>query len=140
MKSKSHSIQKSIPMPLPPHYDPAKVGEVWRVPYQERSEQAFHWSQTYGIHPAASDQYRIALLVVDMQNTFCIPGYELFVGGRSGMGAVEDSQRLCEFIYRNLHILSNIILTMDTHMTMQIFHPIFLVNKFGEHPEPLTLV
>ena len=24
-------------LPLPPHYDPAQVGRVWRVPYEERS-------------------------------------------------------------------------------------------------------
>ena len=40
------------------------------------------------------------LLLVDVQNTFCIPGYELFVGGQSGNGAVEDNMRLCQFIYR----------------------------------------
>ena len=27
---------------------------------------------------------------------------------------------------------------MDTHTAMQIFHPIFLVNDAGEHPQPLT--
>jgi nicotinamidase-related amidase len=33
---------------------------------------------------AADDSFRICLLAVDVQNTFCIPGYELFVAGRSG--------------------------------------------------------
>jgi len=64
----------------------------------------------------------------------------LYVGGRSGNGAVEDNQRLCEFIYRNLGILTEITLTMDTHRAMQIFHPIFLVDDSGNHPAPMTLV
>jgi nicotinamidase-related amidase len=73
-------------------------------------------------------------MLVDCQNTFCVPDFELFVGGRSGLGAVEDNTRLCEFIYRNLGAISAIAPTMDTHTTTQIFHPIFWVNQAGEHP------
>ena len=38
----------------------------------------------------------------DVQNTFCLPDFELFVSGRSGTGAVDDNRRLCEFIYRHI--------------------------------------
>jgi len=79
-------------------------------------------------------------MLVDVQNTFCIPGFELYVGGRSGMGAVEDNRRVCEFLYRNLNVITEICPTMDTHQAMQIFHSIFLVNEKGEHPAPYTLV
>jgi nicotinamidase-related amidase len=127
-------------LPLPPHYDPASVGQVWRVSYQERAVQAAQWAQQYQIDPAASDKFRLLLIAVDVQNTFCIPEFELFVGGCSGMGAVEDNQRLCEFIYRNLAALTEITLTLDTHRAMQIFHPIFLVDAAGNHPAPMTLV
>ncbi len=130
----------SKPLPLPPHYDPAKVEHVWRVPYQQRAETALAWAKKYGLPPASQDGFRVALIVVDMQNTFCLPEFELFVGGRSGKGAVEDGRRLCEFIYRNLGVLTQITLTMDTHRVMQIFHPIFLVDEQGHHPDPLTLV
>jgi nicotinamidase-related amidase len=71
---------------------------------------------------------------VDCQNTFCIPGFELFVAGRSGTGAVDDNVRLCEFIYRNLSRITIIAATLDTHTAMQIFHPIFWVNDGGDHP------
>jgi nicotinamidase-related amidase len=71
-----------------------------------------------------------------VQNTFCIPDFELFVGGKTGNGAVEDNQRLCEFIYRHLGVITTIIPTLDTHTAMQIFHPIFWVNAQGEHPTP----
>ena len=125
---------------IPEHFAPAKVGEVWRVPYQERAAEAARWAQTQGVAPVASDRNRIALLLVDVQNTFCIPGFELYVAGRSGTGAVDDNRRLCEFIYRNLGLISRIIPTMDTHQAMQIFHSIFLVNEEGRHPEPLSLI
>jgi nicotinamidase-related amidase len=127
-------------LPLPPHFNPDKVGEIWRVPYQERAEEAEKWAKAYHIEPAARDKFRICLLLVDVQNTFCIPGFELYVGGRSGTGAVNDNQRLGEFIYRNLHIITEICPTMDTHQAMQIFHNIFLVNDKGEHPAPFMLI
>jgi len=127
-------------LPVPPYFDSDKVGTVWRVPYQERAVAAARWAKTHGIAPAASDAFRICLLAVDVQNTFCIPGFELFVGGRTGTGAVDDNRRLCWFIYRNLDVITRFVITMDTHQPAQIFHPIFLVNEQGEHPEPYTLV
>jgi nicotinamidase-related amidase len=92
------------------------------------------------VPPAAEDGPRICLVAVDVQNTFCIPEFELFVGGRSGMGAVDDNRRLCAFLYRNLASITRVIPTLDTHHAMQIFHPVYLVNAQGEHPQPFTLV
>lgn len=127
-------------LPLPPHFDPGKVGEVWKVPYKERARDAAQWAKRHRISPAADDRFRICVVAVDVQNTFCIPGYELYVGGRSGTGAVDDSRRLCEFIYRNLGAITEICPTMDTHHAMQIFHAIYLVDDRGNHPAPFTLV
>jgi nicotinamidase-related amidase len=62
------------------------------------------------------------------------------VAGRSGTGAVDDNRRLCEFVYRNLHRITQIVPTMDTHQAMQIFHGIFFVNEKGEHPGPYTVI
>ena len=123
-------------LPMPPHFDPQTVKDVWRVPYGDRAVQATQWAQQHNLQPGAADTTRICLLAIDVQNTFCIPDFELFVGGQSGMGAVDDSKRLCEFIYRNLGVITQIIPTMDTHTAMQIFHPIFWVNAAGEHPVP----
>jgi nicotinamidase-related amidase len=127
-------------LPIPAHYDPARVGEIWKVPYQERAVEAARWADEQHIPPAAADKITTALIAIDVQNTFCIPGFELFVGGRSGMGAVEDNRRLCEFIYRNLAAITQITATLDTHTAMQIFHPVFLIDAQGEHPAPLTLI
>src|SRR5262245_11283389 len=127
-------------LPLPRHYDPARVGQVWRVPYQQRAAEAEAWARQHGLRPAGADAFRLALLAVDVQNTFCIPDFELYVGGRSGTGAVDDNTRLCEFVYRNLGRITAICPTMDTHQAPQIFHSIFLVDEAGEHPGPYTLV
>jgi nicotinamidase-related amidase len=127
-------------LPVPPHYDPDRVGEVWRVEYQERAEDAVAWAREHDIRPAAENGFRICLVAVDVQNTFCIPGFELFVAGRSGTGAVDDNRRLCEFVYRNLDTITEIVPTLDSHRAMQIFHPVWLVDEHGRHPDPYTLV
>ena len=62
------------------------------------------------------------------------------MGGPSGRGAVDDNRRLCEFIYRNLGIITQVYPTLDTHQAMQIFHPVFLIDQAGRHPEPYTRV
>ncbi|BDA72172.1 hypothetical protein CAL7716_063380 [Calothrix sp. PCC 7716] len=123
-------------LPIPPHFKPETVSEVYRVPYQILGAEANEWTKKHNIKPASQDKKRICLLLIDVQNTFCIPGFELFVGGQSGKGAVEDNIRLCEFIYRNLGTITTIIPTLDTHTAMQIFHPIFWVNDSGQNPTP----
>jgi len=127
-------------LPIPPHFNRERVGEVWRVPYQERAEGAEKWAVEHGIPPASDDTFRISLVLVDVQNTFCIPGFELYVGGRTGTGAVDDNRRVCEFLYHNLPVITEICPTMDTHQAMQIFHSICLVSERGEHPAPFTLI
>ena len=127
-------------LPIPEFFAPDKVADVWRVPYQEHAGAAREWANRHTIPLAAQDQSRVGLLLVDVQNTFCIPGFELYVGGESGTGAVDDNQRLCEFIYRNLGRITQICPTLDTHQAAQIFHSLFLVNAAGDHPEPFSLI
>ena len=127
-------------LPLPPHWNPDRVGEVWRVDYAARYEDAERWRSAHGVRPAGEDRFRVALVVVDVQNTFCTPGFELFVSGRSGTGALDDSRRLSEFVYRNLDSITQIVATLDTHQALQIFHRVFLVDAEGRSPEPFTLV
>lgn len=121
-------------LPVPPHFRPDRTGEVWRVDYAARAADAEGWAQAHDITHPSGDSPRVALLLVDCQNTFCIPGHELFVAGRSGSGAVDDSRRVCEFIYRNLGSLTEITATLDTHTALQIFHPIFWLDDGGNHP------
>jgi nicotinamidase-related amidase len=127
-------------LPLPAHFDPSRVGEVWRVPYEDRAREAAAWADEHGLGRAADDAFRLCVLAVDIQNTFCIPDFELFVAGRSGTGAVDDNRRLCEFLYRNLGEITQIFPSLDTHHAMQVFHAIWLVDEHGNHPDPYTLV
>lgn len=121
-------------LPIPPHFEPGLVAEIWSVDHEARAREAGAWAKTHRIGPASGDERRICLLLVDCQNTFCIPGQELFVGGRSGTGAVDDNVRLCEFLYRNLGVVTEICATLDTHTAIQIFHPVFWLDERGEQP------
>ena len=125
-------------LPIPEFFDPTRVGEVWKVDYAARAEDARKFALQHDLKPASASKEHISLLLIDVQNTFCMPGFELFVGGRSGTGAVDDNVRLCEFIYRNLGRITHILATMDTHTSQQIFHPIFFVDAEGNHPAPYT--
>ena len=127
-------------LPIPAFFNSETVGQIWRVPYQQRAADAIAYRQTHSISASRTDTARVCLLAIDVQNTFCQPGFELFVGGRSGAGAVDDTRRLCEFVYRNLDVITEIVPTMDTHNVMQIFHPVFWVDQAGEHPEPMTMI
>lgn len=127
-------------LPIPDYFDPDKTDKIWKIPFQKRAKEAEKWAHKHHIKPAAEDEYKICLLVIDVQNTFCIPDSELFVAGPSGNGAVEDNKRLSKFIYRNLSIISQICPTMDTHQAIQIFHSAFWVDQSGKHPDPYTLI
>jgi nicotinamidase-related amidase len=105
------------------------------VDYEQRAKEAEGWARRHGGTPARDDSRRICLVAVDVQNTFCTPGFELFVPG-----APADNRRLCEFIYRNLGAITQIIPTLDTHQAAQIFHAAWLVDAEGRHPAPYTLV
>jgi nicotinamidase-related amidase len=125
-------------LPIPDFFDPQSVDQVWRVPYEERAKQAAEWARRFDLKPAGASAPKVWLLLVDVQNTFCIPGFELFVAGRSGRGAIDDNIRLCQFLYRNLDLITQISATMDTHLPQQVFHAIFFVDKNGNHPAPYT--
>jgi len=127
-------------LPIPSFFESQAIDALWRVPYQQRASEAAAWAHRHRIPYAANDAFRTALLLIDVQNTFCMPDFELFVGGRSGTAAVDDNRRLCRFIYRNLHRLTEICPTMDTHQIYQIFHSMFLVDGKGRHPAPYTTI
>ncbi len=108
--------------------------------YDDRAQDGEAWAEEHGLRPASEDTRKVCLVAVDVQNTFCIPAFELFVASRSGTGAIDDNRRLCEFVYRNLDAITQIIPTLDTHQAMQVFHALWLVDSKGNHPEPYTLI
>lgn len=117
-------------LPLPAFYDPKNAARWGYHP----DEAALHaaataWRKAHGIKPSASDAQNVHLLLIDVQKDFCFPQGSLYVAGRSGTGAVDDSRRIAEFIYKNLATITNITVTLDTHLAHQIFFPAFWVDR-----------
>jgi nicotinamidase-related amidase len=119
---------------IPGFFDKSKADQVWPVLYQQREKDAIEFRKANGIKHWTQDKVKVCLLLIDDQITFCVPPPwgQLFVGGRSGRGAVDDSIRQCEFIYKYLGVITKIIPTLDTHMANQIFHGAFWVDEKGE--------
>jgi nicotinamidase-related amidase len=116
-------------LPLPGFFDARNAARMDYAPDQLRLfADATEWRRAHGITSAASDRRNVHLLLIDVQKDFCFPEGTLYVGGRSGQGALEDNRRTAEFMYRNLDVLTHVTTTMDTHFAFQIFFASFWVD------------
>jgi nicotinamidase-related amidase len=111
-------------------FDPTKAASwSYRPDEGALAASAAAWRTAHAIKPSASDEYRVHLLLIDVQKDFCFPEGSLYVAGRSGTGAIDDSRRIAELVYRNLDVITDVTATMDTHFAYQIFSPAFWVDR-----------
>lgn len=86
------------------------------------------------LKPASEDKERVLFLGIDIQNDF-------IDGGSLGVpGSKKDIENILKFIYRNMEKITDIMVSLDTHEPMQIFHPAWWVDEDGNHPEPYTTI
>jgi nicotinamidase-related amidase len=121
-------------LPAPAFYDPGHASQWgYRPDLQKIFEESAPWRARHGVKPAGSDKTKIHLLLIDVQKDFCFPEGTLYVGGRSGRGALEDNDRIARFVYANLGQLTDVTCTLDTHFPYQIFFPSFWLDG-GDRP------
>ncbi len=113
-------------LPLPDFYDPKTVGTIYLERADLVAEAAEAYAKKHGVKPSGQDKFKVAAFGIDVQVGFCTPGASLFVPG-----AVEDTTRTVEWIYRNLDKLTGLFFSMDTHRVFQIFHPAWWVDAQG---------
>jgi nicotinamidase-related amidase len=124
------------PLPLPGLFDPRRAADHgYRPDAAAIAASAADWRAQHRLRASAADETRVHLLLIDVQKDFCFPEGSLYVAGRTGTGAIDDSRRIASFIYRNLGAITDITTTMDTHFAYQIFSPAFWIAKDGA---PLT--
>ena len=123
-------------LPCHPLYDRNKVGDFFTPDYNKTIEEATRWRGAYKIEPRRNDAVSVALTIIDQQKTFCLADGELSIAPAS----ITDTANICEFIYRNLRVISDIIVTLDSHYLFQIFHPPFWLDRDGNHPPGFTLI
>src|SRR5690349_9334450 len=122
------------PLPLPGSYDARRAADyTYRPDAAKLAGEATAWRAQHALKPSAADEARVHLLLIDVQKDFCFPEGTLYVAGRSGTGAIDDSRRIAELIYRNLGAFTEITATMDTHLAYQIFFPGFWLDQ-GDAP------
>ena len=128
-------------LPLPPFFNRVNSADwKYRPDQQDLFQRADDWRKKNGIPAAGADKFKVHLLLIDVQRDFCFPEGSLFVGGRDGNGAVEDSSRIAEFIYRNMGAITDITTTMDTHFAQQIFQQTFWIGEDDKHVPPMTMI
>jgi nicotinamidase-related amidase len=116
---------------LPAYYDPHHNDRVWI----ERVDVVSNAAAARARAPAQADTVRICAFGIDCQVAFCTPGASLFVPG-----AVDDTTRILDFLYRHVDAITGLVFSLDTHNAFQVFHPAWWTNAAGEHPAPMTTI
>lgn len=86
------------------------------------------------VSPSSEDKEKTLFIGIDFQNDFMENG-ELAVPNSH-----KDVENVLTFLYRNLHMITDIAVSLDTHILHQIFHPSWWLDKDGNHPEPYTII
>jgi nicotinamidase-related amidase len=120
-------------MQLPSFYDAKQVRDVYVERVGLVADAADAYRKKNKVAPASQDKMRIAAFGIDCQIGFSTPGASLFVPG-----AVEDTTRTIEWLYRNLDRITQVAFSLDTHRVFQIFHPAWWIDDDGKHPPPFT--
>lgn len=118
-------------MTYPNFFDRRRVGEMFRPDIAAVTQAG----REAGLSPAADDERRVLLLLVDPQVDFIHVD-----GSLSVPGAVEDTRRTIEWLFEHVGEITTIAASLDTHTPMQIFYPGWWVSPEGAHPEPFTLI
>jgi nicotinamidase/pyrazinamidase len=116
---------------FPTYYTPKNVGRL--IP--PHTEQAILEGQVAGFSSAKADDFRILLLLVDPQIDFIHAD-----GALSVPGAVEDTQRTVEWLYRHARQVTTVAASLDSHVPVQIFYPTWWMDRGGAHPQPFTVI
>lgn len=78
---------------------------------------------------------RLHGLIIDPQEDFCNPSGSLFVPG-----AEKDMARLAVMVQRLGSRIIDLHVTLDSHHTLDIAHPIWWQDVDGDHPTPFTII
>ncbi len=118
-------------MSFPAFYNPDRVGTL----YTPDTTAAIAAGLAARTAPAADDRYRTLLILVDTQVDFIHPDGALAVPG-----AVDDTRRTIEWLFRNLGHITTIAASLDSHMPLQIFYPTWWADPDGRAPAPFTAI
>ena len=118
-------------MKTPDFYQPERVGTLYQPDIAAATAEGIQRQ----FRPADQDDRRILLLLVDAQVDFVHED-----GALSVPGAVEDTRRTIEWLFRNTGRVTSIVASLDSHTPIHIFYPTWWVDRQGNRPEPFTTI
>ena len=96
--------------------------------------QLLDYAQQETMPPSWEDEEKVSVVVID-------PLKDFMEGGALPVpGAIEDMKRFSVWGYENLHKITEFRVACDVHTPMQIFFPLWWMDKNGKHPEPYTVI
>ena len=113
----------------PAFHDRKRVGDL----YAPDTSAAVLAGRGMGMDPSETDEERILLLLVDPQVDFIHEDGTLAVPG-----AVDDTRRTIDWIFAHGHRITDIAVSLDSHVPNQIFYPSWWSGSDGEPPAPFT--
>lgn len=116
---------------VPDFYRSHSVGTL----YTPDTVEAIRQGQQAGLPPADADRQRVILLLVDPQVDFIHPD-----GSLSVPGAVDDTRRTIEWMFRHAGSLTAVAASLDSHIPTQIFYPTWWTDAGGRYPDPFTVI
>jgi nicotinamidase-related amidase len=116
-------------MMVPSFYAADKVGTMF-TPDISAAIQA---GRKAGAGSFEKDERRRLLLLVDPQVDFIHEE-----GALSVPGAVDDTRRTIEWVFSNLDRITDVAVSLDSHIPLMIFFPTWWVDGEGRHPDPYT--
>jgi nicotinamidase-related amidase len=119
------------PLPVPGFFNPNRKNEIYIIDRAAIMKEALEAKKAHGIL-STSQRPKICHAGIDWQIGFGpFPGATLPVGGSDN-----DAVRVAKMLYQYGHLIAQNNMTLDTHYTWQLFHPLFLVNAKDEAPTP----
>jgi nicotinamidase-related amidase len=116
-------------MTTPSFYAADKVGMM----YTPDIGAALQAGRIADVLSSVEDTQRRLLLLVDPQVDFIH-----IDGALSVPGAVVDTRRTIEWLFANLESVTDIAVSLDSHIPLMIFFPTWWADNKGRHPEPFT--
>lgn len=120
-------------MALPAFVQQPRVTEL----YDPDLQKAYQTGLNDMRKPASQDSPKVLAWLIDMQIDFIYPAP---IGRLPVPNAPEDARRTIDWLYRNVHQITQIAASLDTHTPFQIFYPSWWKNANGDHPAPYTVI
>lgn len=120
---------------FPSYYDPTRVGVLYEPDALAAISAGLIAREKIALVDRDSDKRWSALVSIDMLNDFVLKNFALPV-----TGAVADTRRAIELIYKRPLLFDEMFLITELHFRLQIRFSTWWVDENGNHPKKFTKI